>query len=143
MDSQVSVASTIAEADGDAILMDWVAASYLAPCIAPRPHAIVVRAWEPVPQGLPALIVVTAGYPTDSAARPSGVEMIRNEGRLVGDAIVVARGLGVVLNTVVVDRTVFEQLAQNEHVDPTVTVREFLTSAMTALKPVSTPTRKA
>ena len=127
---------------GDAVVLDWMAASYLAPGIKPRPHAVVVRAREQR-AGQPALIVVTASYSPDPSRRPSGVAMARSEGTLVGDAIVVARSLGVKLDTVLIELALFERMARNEHLDVETLCREFLGAAMASLKSTLGPTSRA
>ena len=97
----VRLARTFEEAAGDAVVLDWMAASYVAPGVKPRPHAVVVKAHDRGHQ-LPSLVVVAPSYSPDPARRPSGMEMIASDGALVGDALLVARCLGVTINTVVV-----------------------------------------
>jgi len=63
--------------------------------------------------------------------------MARDEGRLVGDAIVVARSMGIVLDTAVVGYALFEKLARNEQIDVESAARDFLLSATAALKPTT------
>ena len=131
--AEVGRALTIAEGGCDAIVLDWMAASYLAPGIKPRPHCIVVRPREPRPQGFPPLIIVGASYPSEPTQRPSGVDMLRTEGRLVADAIIVGRSLGLVLETVLVQIEAFEMMAQNEKLEVGIAAREFFESAMAAV----------
>ncbi len=64
--------------------------------------------------------------------------MAKSEGRLVGDAIVVARSLGLVLDTAVVEQAFFERMARNENLAVGIAARAFLESAMTALQPTMT-----
>jgi len=60
--------------------------------------------------------------------------MARTDGRAVGDAIVVARALGLVLETVIVEYRLFELMARNESIEAHIMAREFLSSAGAALK---------
>jgi hypothetical protein len=113
----------------DAIVLDWMTASYFAPGVMPRPHAVVVKAREQ-----PRYIVVTATYSSAPSERPSGVEMARTEGRLVGDAIVVARAAGLVLDSALIERRLFEAIAKNERLDIETATREFLEAATVAMK---------
>lgn len=130
-------APTLAEAGGDALVLDWMAASYLAPGVKPRTHAVVVRVRAERLAGRPPLVIVTATYPSDPAARPSGAEMVRTEGRLVGDAIVVARSAGLTVDTVVVESAVVDALARNEQVAPSEAWRAFIGAANEAVRPTT------
>ena len=69
--------------------------------------------------------------------------MARSEGTLVGDAIVVARSLGVKLDTVLIELALFERMASNEHLDVETLCREFLGAAMASLKSTLDPTSRA
>jgi len=134
LEQDVFESTSLSNIDGHAIVLDWMTASYVAPGVKPRLHSTVVRARESRPAGYPPLIVVAASYPRDPAARPSGIEMARTDGRAVGDAIVVARALGLVLETVIVEYRLFELMARNESIEAHIMAREFLSSAGAALK---------
>lgn len=135
-------ATTMDGQGGDAIVLDWMAASYLAPGVKPRPHAVVVKAREQRP-AQPALIVVTSSYPSDPLRRPSGLHMARSEGTLVGDAIVVARSVGIELDTVLIEVALFERMARNEHLEVGTACREFLAAAIASLKSTLDPACRA
>lgn len=126
---------------GDAIVLDWMAASYLAPGVKPRSHAVVVKAREQRP-AQPSLIVVTSSYSSDPLRRPSGMYMARSEGTMVGDAIVVARSVGIELDTVVIEVALFERMARNERLEVGTVAREFLAAAMATLKSTLDPTSR-
>jgi hypothetical protein len=55
----------------------------------------------------------------------------------VGDAIVVARSMGIVLDTAIVEYALFERMARNEQIEAETAAREFLASATAALKPTT------
>ena len=130
----VSIVSTFDEGAGDAVVLDTMTASYAAPGVKPRPHAFVVRAWDAERGSYPALIIVTASYPPDPAKRPSGIEIVRNDGRLVGDAVLLARCAGLVLDTVLIEARLFDAYSRNERVDVAEAAREFFATATAALR---------
>jgi hypothetical protein len=133
--ARVRLARTFEEAAGDVVVLDWMAASYLAPGVKPRPHAVVVRAHEREHQ-FPSLVLVPPSYSRDRA-RPSGMDMIASEGRLVGDALLVARCAGLSINTVAIEALAFENYARNEHVDVLAAAQEFFRAATKGISPAT------
>ena len=130
--ARVRIARTFEQAAGDAVVLDWMAASYVAPGVKPRPHAVVVKAHDRGHR-LPSLVVVAPSYSPDPARRPSGRDMIASDGALVGDALLVARCVGLTINTVVVEARSFEAYARNEQVDVLAAAQEFFRSATKAI----------
>lgn len=121
-------------AAADAVVLDTMSASYLGPGVRPRPHAVVVRV-DPKRRGdYPPLVVVTPSYASERASRPSGEEMIRNEGRLVGDAIAVARCAGLVVDALVIERRHIDAYARNEGLDASRVLEVFIDAAQRAAK---------
>lgn len=130
----VSWAERMAEAECDAVLMDMITASHIAPGVRPRPHAVVVRAWEGRRGDHPDLIVVTPSYDRLSPATPSGLPMINHEGGMIGDAIGVGRCSGLRLDSVAVPISVLAANEANEGIDRASAWTELRRSAMSALK---------
>lgn len=121
-------------AAADAVVLDAMSASYLGPGVRPRPHAVVVRA-DPKRRGsYPPLLVVTPSYPPEPGGRPSGEEMIRGEGRLVGDAIAVARCAGLVVDAVVIEKRHIDAYARNEALDASRVLEVFIDAAKRAAR---------
>lgn len=118
----------------DAVVLDMMKASYVAPGVCPRPHAVVVAARAAHPGPYPALIVVSPVYPREPDQRPSGLAMAATEGRAVGDAIVVARSAGLTLDTVLLEGTMLEEVARNEGIEVREALQAFLEAARKAAK---------
>ncbi len=127
-------ADRMADVDCDAVLMDVITASHLAPGVRPRPHAVVLRAWRKRRGDHPDLVVVTPSYVRMSPDTPSGLKMINREGGMVGDAIAVARCSGLQLESVAVPISVLAAYEANEGIDRASAWKELWRSAMSALK---------
>lgn len=121
-------------AKADAVMLDMMKASYVAPGVCPRPHAVVVAARAEHRGSYPALIVVSPVYPREADQRPAGLAMAAAEGRAVGDAIVVARSAGLTLDTVLLEGTMLETVARNEGIEVRAALQAFLEAAREAAK---------
>jgi len=134
VEESVSWAERMAEADCDAVLMDMITASHVAPGVRPRQHAVVLRTWRERRGDQPDLVVVTASYDRLSPDTPTGLKMINREGGMVGDAIAVARCSGLQLDSVAVPISVLAAYEANEGIDRASAWTELWRSAMSALR---------
>lgn len=134
IEGSASWAEGVAAANCDAVLMDMISASHIAPGVRPRPHAVVLRAWEARRGDHPDLVVVTPSYDRLSPATPSGLTMIEREGGTIGDAIAVARCLGLQVDSLAVPVSILAAYEANEDIDRASAWATLWRSAMSALK---------